>query len=68
LLADPDGTTHHNYTALLPDQPESSEAMLFVLDRWGALHVAFLTREPADPVVHERLLSWLKGIEYECPE
>jgi hypothetical protein len=42
--------------------------MLFVLDRLNVPLVAFLTREPADLVLHERLLSWLKGIELECPE
>jgi peroxiredoxin len=68
LLADPDGPVHRSYAELLPEEPQPGQAMVFVLDRFGAPHIAFLSSEPADPVLHERLLSWLKGIELECPE
>jgi peroxiredoxin len=68
LLADPDGSTHRHYAELLPEQPGPGEAIVVVLDRFGAPHIAFLSSEPADPALHERLLSWLKGIELECPE
>jgi peroxiredoxin len=68
VLADPEGDTRRAYAALLPAQPEPGEVMVFVLDRFGAPHVAFLSRAPADPALHEKLLSWLLGIEIECPE
>jgi peroxiredoxin len=68
LLVDPDGATHQSYAELLPEQPEPGEAMVFVLDRFGAPHVAFLSHEPGDPALHQQILSWLRGIELECPE
>ena len=68
LLADPDGSVRRQYAALLPEEPQAGQALVFVLDRFGAPHVAYASRQPADPELHKKVLSWLLGIELECPE
>ena len=68
LLADREGQTRRAYTHLLPEQPEGEGALFFVLDRYGAPHVAFLSDRPDDPAIQDEVLDWLLGIELECPE
>ncbi len=68
LLADPDGSTRRAYAHLLPDETEGEGALFFVLDRYGAPHVAFLSDRPDDPAIQDEFLDWLFGIELECPE
>jgi len=47
---------------------EGEGALFFVLDRYGAPHVAFLSDRPDDPAIQDEFLDWLFGIELECPE
>ena len=68
LLADPEGATRQEYAALLPDEPGTEAALFFVLDRFGAPHVAFASSEPQNSELHDNLIDWLFGIELECPE
>ncbi len=68
LLADPEGTIREKYAGLLPGELTNGEALLFVLDRFGAPHAAFVSDQPAAPELHEQIQSWLLGIELECPE
>lgn len=68
LLADPGGSTRREYAGLLPEEPQPGQALFFVLDRFGAPHVAYASSRPADPDLHQKILSWLLGIELECPE
>ena len=67
LLADPDGATRQAYARLLNSTGEG-DAMLFVLDRYGAPFVAAIAGEPDDPMLHGEILDWLAFIEMQCPE
>jgi len=68
VLADPGGSTRAAYAGLLPEGMDDAAALVFVLDRYGAPHVAFLSDQPDDPAIHDEALDWLFGIELECPE
>lgn len=67
LLADQEGVTRRAYAALLPGEP-AEEAMLFVLDRYGAPYAALICPEPDDPALPREVLEWLAFIELQCPE
>jgi len=68
VASDPDGEVRRRYAALLPRQPDPDQALVFVLDRFATPHVAFITGDPAHPALHRQIVSWLLGIELECPE
>jgi hypothetical protein len=68
VAADPGGEVRAHYSGLLPEAPQPDDALVFVLDRFATPHVAFVTRDPADPALHAKIVSWLLGIELECPE
>jgi hypothetical protein len=68
VAVDRAGEVREQYASLLPEVPEQDQTLVFVLDRFATPHVAFATAEPADPALHAKIVSWLLGIELECPE
>jgi hypothetical protein len=60
--------TRRKYAAFLPDEPGEGEVLYFILDRYGAPHVASTDEHPNDAALHPKFLDWLYGIELECPE
>lgn len=67
LLADPEGETRGAYTALLPDGT-AGDALLFVLDRYGAPYAALSCPEAGELAIQQEVLEWLAFIEVQCPE
>lgn len=67
VLCDPEGGTRRAYAALLPDGP-GDDALLFVLDRYGAPYAALVCPEADAPALHREVLEWLAFIELQCPE
>jgi peroxiredoxin len=66
-LADPGGETRRAYAARLPTGL-AGDAMLFVLDRYGAPYAALTGPELDDPGLQQEVLEWLAFIEVQCPE
>ena len=67
VLRDPEGTVRRAYAALLPGaSPE--DALLFVLDRYGAPYAAVACPEPDEASLRPEVLEWLAFIEVQCPE
>ncbi|NLX10820.1 MAG: redoxin domain-containing protein [Chloroflexi bacterium] len=69
LLIDPGGTVRDTYAAIFaPDeQPAPGEPFTIILDRYGTPAGAAVGVPDSDTVAAD-LLSWVWGIEYDCPE
>lgn len=67
LLADPSGSTRRAYEAVLPVVPQG-QALVFVLDRFGAPYAAFASNEPDAPELQKEVQGWLAYIGIQCPE
>lgn len=69
VLHDRDNAVRQRYAALLPraERPDENEPFIVILDRYGTLaHAARGALEGTE--VADEILSWVQGIQHECPE
>lgn len=69
VLHDSGNAVCRRYAALLPEagRPASDEPFIIILDRYGTL--AHAARGAVDRRgIAEEILSWVQGIQHECPE
>lgn len=67
VLSDPDGETRRDYAGLLPGDP-GDDALLFVLDRFGAPYAAMSGEDLDAPDAQQEILNWIGFIGLQCPE
>jgi peroxiredoxin len=69
LLSDPEGCVRPDYTGLMDDSlTNQKDALLYVLDHFGAPYSALAAAELDDPAIHHDAINWLEYIGTRCPE
>ena len=69
VLSDPGGRTRQKLEALMSeDLVSDGDALLFVLDQYGAPYSALIEREFNDPAFQKDIYKWLEYIGMQCPE
>jgi hypothetical protein len=68
-LIDRDGSARTAYAGLMVDElTTESDALLFVLDEFGAPYAVLVGAEKAGESLNDEVLSWLQFIDLQCPE
>jgi hypothetical protein len=69
VLIDREGTARAAYAGLMVDElTTESDALLFVLDEFGAPYAVLVGAEKAGERLNAEVLSWLQFIDLQCPE
>lgn len=68
-MADHQGLACASYSRLMDESLVSEQdAMLFILDNYGAPYAALVGKELEDGDIHHDILKWLQFINMQCPE